>query len=552
MATEHLGADAPQDSGDADHAVRSSPRALTKAPLPLWLLAGLGTLAGSFALLVDLSRHAVVENSDSATVALEGQAMLHGNLLLNHWTISLDSFWSIDAIFNGLMIGLLGLGARLVNFVPALLAVLVIAVGSRCASLDSPRSRSVAAIAFVASVLLLPGHALSLFFLQGPWHVGTALWCLVAFLALRTGEFNWSWGVGVVFLAAGLLGDIQALALGVVPVFVAGLAAMARRRRVRSGLSLLVSAPAAVVLALLLREVALSLGTFTFKEAHHTAHLVRMEHSVGHLVAWTLALFGVTPGPYGGPHITPILEAAHALVLAVVVLGVLYALSLLVRAVISHDADANEDDRRSRTDDMLLFAVIGDVGLFEFLTLSNNVLYARYLTAGLIFSTVLTARMLARVPATTWNRRQVIGIGAGIALTLVALVANVLVELRAPAPTSPVTALQRYLVAHHLTRGIGDYWAASVVTLDSGGRVTVRPVVANLHHQIVPDGRQADSSWYATGNFQFLVYQTLPFGRVDATTVARTFGSPTKVARIGQYFVATWDHELAVLGAAFP
>ena len=518
----------------------------------MWGGIGLGTLAVAFALLFDLSRHAVSENSDSATVALEGQAMLHGNVLLNHWTISLDSFWSIDALFNAVFSGVLGLRAALVNVVPAVIAVLVVALGALVAVLDSTRSRASCAVPVVATMLLLPGHALSFFFLQGPWHIGTALWCLIAFLGLHEGRFNLGWVVAIVFLAAGLLGDVQMLALGVVPVFVAGLAAVGRSRRLRPGLSLLVASPAAVLLALVIREIALSLGTFTFKEAHHTAHLARMEHNLGHLAAWTLALLGVTPGPFGGPRVPVVVESAHAMLVVLVACAGLYALVLLARGLTSHGAPDAVHEARSRMDDLLLFAAVGDLGVFELLTLSNNVLYARYLTAGVVFATVLTARMVARVAERSWSPRLLGPLGVVVGAIVVALCTNVVIELRGPLPTRPAVALEHYLVEHHLSHGVGDYWAASIVTLDSGGAVTIRPVVANLHHLIVPDGRQADGSWYRGQRFQFLVFQTLPYGRVDVATVTRTFGMPVHVQRVGQYFVATWRHQLALSGAAFP
>lgn len=513
---------------------------------------GVVAFAAAFTLLLDLSRHAVAANSDSATVALEGRAMLHGNLLLNHWTISLDSFWTIDALVNGAWTALLGLGDVLVNVAPASIAVVLIVVGGWIAMLDSARHHGLVAASVVVAILLLPSHALSFFFLQGPWHVGTALWCLFAFLGLRSGRFGLGWIVAVAFLAAGLLGDIQMLALGVVPVFVAGLFATARTRRLRPGLSLLAASPASVLLAFGVREIALSVGTFTFKEAHHTAHLARMEHNLGHLMAWGASLFGVIAGPYRGPHVPVVLELAHLVVLVFVLFALVYAVVLLVRGVVRPVGEASADAPRWRMDDLLLFAAAGDAGVFEVLSLSNNILYARYLTAGLIFSVILAARMTARMLSSSRLRVPVAPLGVLAALLVACLSANVVLELRGAEPPQPAVALVHYLEHHHLTLGVGDYWAASVVTLESGGTVNIRPVVANLHHLIVPDGRQADGSWYLGQHFQFLVFETLPYGRVDEATLTRTFGAPAHLDRVGRYFVATWRHELTLSRPAFP
>ena len=49
------------------------------------------------------------------------------------------------------------------------------------------------------------------FFLNGPLHVGTTLWALVAFLGSQARRFGRGFALAVVFLAAGLLGDLQML-----------------------------------------------------------------------------------------------------------------------------------------------------------------------------------------------------------------------------------------------------------------------------------------------------------------------------------------------------
>ena len=512
-------------------------------------------------LLFELSSHAVSANSDSATVALEGHSMLAGNVLLSGWTISLDSFWSIDAVVNAAAVGFLGLTNDLVNVVPALVAVAVIILGAFISSWGFETKSRIAAAIFVAALLALPSHALSFFFLQGPWHVATALWCLIAFFGIRRGRLDWGWATAVVILGIGLLGDVQILVFGVVSVALAGITAMLRTRSWRRGLPTFLVAPAACVFAVIVREIALRVGTFTFHESHHTAKLVTIEHNAGHLWHWGAALFGVVNGPFGGPKIAPVFSAAHVVGLLVVVGGVVAALCLVLRGVVcgtGHPRSADAAPLRAnvegwRLDDVLLFGIFGDLGAFAVLTLSNNILYARYLTVALIFSVLLAGRMVARLMHHLPSDPPVL---AGTALAAVVLIGTFALqvsgELRSPGPAQPIVQLDRFLAAHHLRHGVGDYWAASIVTLESKGEIEVRPVVANLYHQIVPDGRQADSAWYRNESFGFLVYQTLPYGRVDAATVTRTFGAPTHLYRVGRYFVATWSHPLRLSDVPFP
>ena len=44
------------------------------------------------------ARHSFAGDSDGATVVLQGQAMGTGNLTLHGWALSLDSFWTVDAV----------------------------------------------------------------------------------------------------------------------------------------------------------------------------------------------------------------------------------------------------------------------------------------------------------------------------------------------------------------------------------------------------------------------------------------------------------------------
>jgi hypothetical protein len=509
--------------------------------------------AAALALLTVLSQHAVPNNSDSSTVVLEGYAMVHGNPLLHNWSLSLDSFWTVDAPFYAVGYLLIGLRPILVNLIPALLGLLVIGFGALIAR-DGVRGRAALVAASVVAVLLiLPNHALAYFLLQGPWHIGTALWCILAFWGLRSGTFGWGWAAAVVLLAAGLLGDIQALALGVLPIFAAGVVAMARTRSWKGGLAPISAALAGIGVAEGIREITLRIGTFTFNESHHTAKAAQVASNLGHLLRWGEAMLGVDEGPYGGVHVPLVLELAHLIAaVCILVCLVVAAFRLLRGAVLGENRVGRRDAATWRLDDLLVLGILGDVAVFEVLTLSNNVLYARYLTAGVVFSVILAGRILGRASAalpTGMSSRAAVATAVVIA-TLFSV--EVGLELNAPTPAQPVIALDRFLLAHNLRSGIGDYWAASVVSVQSGGAIQIYPVVANLQKTIAPDGRQATASWYENKHFQFLVYQNDPYGRVDVATVTGTFGTPETTWVVGTYHVAVWAHPITVSGPAFP
>jgi hypothetical protein len=530
---------------------RRSPHAARAGRLAL----ALGALVGGYLLLVDLSRHAVVANSDSATVALEGRSIIHGNLLLSGWRLSLDSFWTLDAVANAIGVALVGLRGDLVNLVPAGIALALVVLGARIATEGCQFEERTVAVLMIGAVLLAPSHALSYFLLQGPWHLDTALYCLAAFWLLRRGEFGWRWALGAAVLGAGLLGDLQMLSFGVIPVALDGVVAALRERRIRAGLATCGAALSAVLGAVVVREVALAIGTFTYNESHHTASGARMVTSAGHLLDWGGALFGLSDGPYGGPSVPVVSLVAHGAILLVVLGALAISLAGTLRQVAlgSPRGDGASETAASTQllDELLLFALFGVVATFELLTLSNKPDYARYLTAGVVFAVVLAARVVARRLGGA-RRRTRRGAVVASALVFALCALEIPAELHAPLPAQSVDKLVQLLEAHHLDHGIGDYWAASVVGVESAGQVLVRPVVANLSHRIVPYGRQSEASWYTGQHFQFLVYQRAPYGRVDAATVAGTFGRPSEVLQVEDYYVALFGHPLTLSGASFP
>ncbi|HKH88036.1 MAG TPA: hypothetical protein VKA05_04400, partial [Acidimicrobiales bacterium] len=155
------------------------------------------------------SIHANQGDSDGATVVLEGQAILHGHLLLHGWALSLDSFWTVDALVYAVAIAVAGARPSLLYAGPAVIATAVILVGILMARENRRGAAAVAGGFTVVALLAFPTHSMASFFLRGPLHVGTALWSLIAFWAMRRGRFGLGWAIAVLMLVLGMLGDLQ-------------------------------------------------------------------------------------------------------------------------------------------------------------------------------------------------------------------------------------------------------------------------------------------------------------------------------------------------------
>jgi hypothetical protein len=516
---------------------------------------------GLIVLLYYVSVHAAAPNSDGATVVLEGRSLASGHLTLKGWRLSHDSFWTVDALFYAVAVLITGIRPVLLQLVPAVLAALVIVVGALMARDVRPGRAGWAGAATVVALLGLPTHAFAQFFLLGPLHVGTTLYCLLAFLGLRRAPATWRIPLVAIILAAGMLGDLQTVAIGVVPVFVGGLVAMLRCRSWRAGFDAVVAAVAAVVLAEVARAVAKAFGTYTVGSSQRAkGHQITLniEH-VWHYAAQLI--LGTGTGSLGGGGVPHHLAAAHFVGLALIIAAGLVALGSLLYGVVTGRSGTGRRDGRHRStaraetarretwrlDDFLLIGIVGDLVLFVELTLqSNNTQFARYLTPGVIFAAVLAGRLVARVCSALpgWSL-MVLALPAAVVIACSG--AAVGYDVAAAAPVQPQSPITHFLATHDLHRGVGDYWTSSIVTVETRGKVAVRPVVADTAGRIVGYGRQSPTSWYEGQTFNFLVFNAgSPFAGVDYAAAAATFGRPPHLYFVDSWRVLVWSHPITV------
>jgi hypothetical protein len=406
----------------------------------------------------------------------------------------------------------------------------------------------------VVTILGLPTHAFSGYFLLGPLHVTTTLWCLAAFVALRRGRFGWGWAAAVVLLAAGLVGDFQTLVLGVVPIGLAGLVGARRARRWMAAVPALAAAVGSFVLAEVVRRIARLIGTFTIAPANPRAPFHQMIQNLYHVFTFGAALEDVKPGVFGPPAVPHVLQLAHAVGLAVGALAIVLGLISVVRSVVTGAALHRPGEPRgwdSREalwfEDVLVFGFLGGCGTFIWLSFDSSIAFARYLNAVVIFGAILAGCLVGKIAELTrerWSRALLTGVAA---LVVAGCASTFVTSITMASPVQPVSQLASYLEAHHLTKGIGDYWSASIVTVVSSDAVVVRPVTTLLGgQQIGRYLRQSSSSWYG-GGFEFLVYNSVaPWDDVEAQSALASFGPPRHVAVVGNYRVLTWAHDLTI------
>jgi len=517
------------------------------------LLAG---FMGLVLLLYFTTAHMQAATSDSATVVLEGQAIAKGQILLHGWDLTFASYWTSTAAFDAVAIVLNGLRAGLMYAIPAFAGAVAIVGGVLVAREGHRGLPGFGGGVAVVVLLAFTTPAMAFFFVGHGFHVGTAAYALFAFVALRRGRFSLGWALALFLLSAGLLGDLLMLAYGVVPLLIAGLLEIFRGTRRQVGVATLTAAVGSVLVAGVARLVFVALGTYKAASGLRFARFDQMISNLGHVPVYVVSLLGLTnavvtsgavPAQFRNMRGIDVIAAMAALWVLVCFSFALVSLLLgLVRGYREDGGLEGETTVPWRLDNLLVIAVICSAVPFVLLAGARGA-GIRYLTVTIIFVVVLAGRMIARASSklrTGWRRGAFAT--AGTALTL-GLAASFGVAMSGPEMSNPTTGLVAWLEAHDLRYGIGSYWVASITTVESGGEVTVRPVL-NSDGDQVERAVLASASWYAGKHFQFLI-EGAPTGYIGVQRVPATWGRPAHLYVVGLYRILVWSHELSVPAA---
>jgi hypothetical protein len=470
----------------------------------IWILS-FGLLA---TLLYFYGLHSYWGNADLVRGLLQGGDMARGNVLLNHWYSGGDNFLTIDLLFFAVGVLVVGQKIVLLHLISCLIWAALIFASAYIAAFRLTRWAKCCAIAAVAMVLAFPCSLLAQALSESMAHVGTTLYVLLAFIALRTGRFGWGWIIAVVLLAASTFGDPLTVAYAIGPVLVVGILDSFRERDWRRGISTWSAPIAAVVSAGLFRLVTDLVGTFQLSSSAPFASHAQMLQNLRSLLPDAFSLLGFGPSFYNSG-VPWELEVFRSFGLLILTVGVAAAIPSLLRGVLRGHRQINDvgtaevNDARFRLSDLLLLAVLGDGITFVLLGLPGSGLH--YLTPGITFASILGAMFLGRFVE---HRASVRALQAATIVTLLiagCCASSVAVILSDPVPTSPYSEVADFLALHHLYKGLGDYWTSAPITVYSGGKVAVRQVNPSPTGGLQPYLVLANSAWYE-GRFQFLIY----------------------------------------------
>lgn len=473
--------------------------------------------------------------SDNAGIILEAQAMGRGNVLLHGWYLPPDSFLTTEMPLDALL-GTLFSGRQLLTITPALLYALTVCGAAYLAALLAPEEadRRVAVGACVA-LLAFPIAVIFPLVLRGPFHIATIVATLIAWWALdrytKRSSSRLALGLFTVVTALATLGDPMTELLVAAPVVVV-CSWMLWRTRGRDIIarSLLICATVATLIGMLLQRALILSGTHIAPTSARLSSLPQVWRHLQWLWLAVCALFHIDVSQSAGLGQRLVFTLLNG---AFLLLGVVGFVRLFRHVLFPNDM---RDALRS----MLSWAILAGVSAFLISGFATDVEGVRYLLPTFVYAGILCSSALRLVvPARRLGGVVLAFLVAG-ALTFGVTLAR---AHRTAAREQPVVA---FLLSHHLTTGLGGYWASDITSLSSNGQILVIPVHPDGDHFLLYRWH-ASAAWFTHRSLQAARFIVVDHNEpVDQflNAACSEFGSPDAVYHVEQYTILVWSHPL--------
>jgi hypothetical protein len=479
-------------------------------------------------------RHAASRpvSSDGAVNVLQAADLLHGNLLLTHWQVSDVSFYLSDLPLYAVLVLIFGPVPAVVHVGAAIVFSAVVLLAAALAK-SGFTGREGALRALFAGVIVfgtpLGSEGVNLY-LSSPDHISTVALALLVLVVIDRAAPSWrTWLAIAAISVVAETSDALAIVVLALPVaLVCGLRASRRLPGWRHDAWLCGCAVGSVGVTLLVEAALAAAGGFTISKvaADFTSASV-LPAALTRTYQQVLSLFGAD---YTGQPL-----AAHVAIPLLHVAGLALAAGAIL---VTARRFFGEIDR---IDQILLVAVAANLAAFV-LTKEAIIGTAREFLPVMAFGSVLASR---RLTEPLIRLRLVPALSALLAGYLVVSVGML---ARAPSQIEPnagqnTAMLTAWLESNHLTYGLGDYWNASEITVQSRGAVAVRPVLVLAGRLAVMD-TEFDRTWYdpVAHRATFLIVK-----RDDdrmRTIAEAEYGMPVRAVAVARSWVLIWDRNL--------
>ncbi|MGH6989642.1 MAG: hypothetical protein ACREFD_00595 [Stellaceae bacterium] len=510
----------------------------------LWAALGL-FIAFELTLLFEASA-LTLQNSDNLQAVLEASDILDGNVLLHGWVLALQNYYLTDLPFYLATRVLFGRSLLAINAATYLIYVLLLlgATGIVSMAARAPRDRAIG-LAAVVFYLATPGRgSIAPLIFVGTQHIASLGFCLVAWFALdkieRAATLVEASDYRVLYVVCAfiaLFSDPLADVVFLVPTLIGLLFALAvpRRRQIQAGAIGLTLAALVAAHGALLAVRAMGGFATVFPEPIRFVAWGQLGGNISTVLFGLLKLSGADifgRALIGGATLLALLRLAG---LAVVVAAMVVALRRgLVRA-----------------GQWRISFIVALAALIQLASCVVSQDYAdslltvaplRFLVPTIIFGGVVAALELPemlRAIAAAAPRWAFVGLcGAGLIAGVIGFAAEGIARWNEPPAIAsmPDRTAGAWLLAHHLTRGVGGYWEGTSITALTGEQVAVRAVIAH-HRRLVPYIWVAKPSWYRKVP-QFVIYKPINRYGISERSITAKYGPLKGIEHVAGYDIA--------------
>jgi hypothetical protein len=482
-----------------------------------------------------------VWNADTANVTLQGWDMVHGQVLLHGWWSTDVNFYTFDLPIYALSVLAFGLTSTAPHVAGAIVYTLTFLAAAWLAKGRSSGAAAwlrVALVAVLMTVTLFMGITV-VTVMMVPDHSGTICFFLIAYVLYeRFADRRWGPWAMLAVLTLGQIGDVSTRYVLVPSLLVVWAIEHLRTRRLRTPETrLALAAIASLPLSYGLRAAMIHLGSYYLSKAHTGIAPLSTWH--WHFTGtWEslLSLFGVDVTHFPGPTAT---RASITFIGGIaLVCGVLSLLRTLIRW---KHVDA--------ADRLLTVAIIIYLAAYEFSTVAAPGGGGGYEFVGIVaMSAVLSARAIASLRPLQLPTFRAFGTAiAAIGAFALLLSGTALFQ---PTMRSQLQPLGAWLEEHNLNYGLAGYWDSSPVTVYTGGRVSVRPIIPEPGG-FLPRTWNARAQWFdaSKNDARFVIAGQNQGGDLTEAQVENSFGKPAAVYEVDGHEIMVYNYNLLTKGS---
>ncbi|HEY2278270.1 MAG TPA: hypothetical protein VGI00_07930 [Streptosporangiaceae bacterium] len=468
-------------------------------------------------------------DSDAASNVLQAWDMLHGNVLLRHWSLSDVSFYTTELPEYMLVELFRGLNPSVIHLAGAATYTLLLVLVALLAKGRDTGTTGLARMLVAAGIMLAPGPGVgAASLLATPDHIGTQVPLVLIWLLIDRLPDRWYLPLTVgVLLTWVEIADTMAVYVGALPVIIVAAIWVGQRRpsrRIDAGL--LAGAAVSVAVSALILKLIHHVGGFRVAPTRAVfIPSAQLAHNVSLTIESVLALFGAD---FFGLRLG--LAAVVALLHLAGVLLAGWAVWIAGRRLLSG---------RERVVPILFLGLVINVTAYLISTQAIDLGATHELAAVLPFGAALAGRLLPGTP-------RLRSLRAVLAAVLACYAGALIYYATRPAQPPTAQAVASWLTSRHLSAGLGDYWTANVTTVATGDQVRVRSVVSSCG-RFIPDIWESKKTWYERpNNATFLVLALTGAAGANGTPAQAQaqFGVAQQTARVGPYEILVWQHNL--------